>query len=126
MQMTAMKMLGGRLSFQGELRYLSELADRLRANKRSRFLLTASAAAAAGRRQVAGDGRSRPCDVIFRIRDQPSAVICTVVPARTFANIFTSDSAVAKTLHGLARRVSSPWEIGVRPKPMAIARPSGQ
>jgi hypothetical protein len=29
-------------------------------------------------------------------------------------------------LHGLARRHSSPREIGVGPKPMAMASPSGQ
>jgi hypothetical protein len=29
-------------------------------------------------------------------------------------------------LHGLASRVSSPRLIGVRPKPIAIALPSGQ
>ena len=39
---------------------------------------------------------------------------------------FTLLSALANTLQGLARRVSSPLEIGVRPKPMAIAGPCGQ
>src|SRR5262249_10385501 len=53
-------------------------------------------------------------------------VTVTRVPALTTFSAFTSLSALAKTLHGLASRVSPPLEIGVRPKPMAIAGPSGQ
>jgi len=44
-----------------------------------------------------------------------------LVPAFTLASIFTSPSAFAQILQGLASRVSSPFEIGVRPKPMAMA-----
>src|SRR5262249_61797761 len=50
----------------------------------------------------------------------------TFVPALTFASVFTLPTAFAKMLHGLASRVSSPRLIGVRPKPSAIAWPSGQ
>src|SRR5207237_8380337 len=57
---------------------------------------------------------------------QLTVITLTVVPARTGASVFTSPSAFAKTLHGLASRVSSPRLMGVRPKPMAIAGPSGQ
>jgi hypothetical protein len=53
-------------------------------------------------------------------------VTVTRAPAFTTASVFTSPSAFANTLHGLASRVSPPLEIGVRPKPMAIAGPSGQ
>ena len=53
------------------------------------------------------------------------AVTLTFVPAVIFASFFTSPMAVAKILQGLASRVSSPLEIGVRPKPSAIAGPSG-
>ena len=35
------------------------------------------------------------------------------MPARTLASAFTSESALANTLQGLASRVSSPREIGV-------------
>jgi len=38
----------------------------------------------------------------------------------------TSVSALPTMLQGLARRISSPCEIGVGPKPMAIASPSVQ
>src|ERR1043166_4875257 len=51
-------------------------------------------------------------------RPHSAAATFTFVPARTAASLFTSP--------GLARRVSSPRLIGVRPKPMAIAGPSGQ
>jgi len=47
-------------------------------------------------------------------------------PALTLASVFTSPSAFAQILQGLASLVSSPCEIGVRPKPMAMAWPSGQ
>jgi hypothetical protein len=59
-------------------------------------------------------------------RPHSAAVTFTFVPARTAANVFTSPAALANTLHGLASRVSSPRLIGVRPKPIAIAGPSGQ
>ena len=55
-----------------------------------------------------------------------SSVTLIFVPPLTLLSVFTSPSALAQTLHGLASRVSSPFEIGVRPKPMAIASPSGQ
>ena len=55
-----------------------------------------------------------------------SALTSTFVPAFTFPRAFTSLSALAKILHGLASLVSLPWLIGVRPKPSAIAGPSGQ
>ncbi len=50
----------------------------------------------------------------------------TLVPVFTLANVFTLPMALAKTLQGLASRVSPPCEIGVRPKPMAMAGPCGQ
>ncbi len=59
-------------------------------------------------------------------RNQARAVTRMWEPPRTFASAFTSPSACANMLHGLARRHSSPFEIGVRPKPMAMAGPSGQ
>jgi hypothetical protein len=60
-------------------------------------------------------------------KDYHSAFVTfTFVPARTADNVFTSPTALANTLQGLASRVSSPRLIGVRPKPMAIAGPSGQ
>src|SRR5262249_61195764 len=65
---------------------------------------------------------SRGATLPFQGRD----VTFTFVPARTAARVFTSPAALAKTLHGLARRVSSPRLMGVRPKPMAIAGPAGQ
>ena len=52
---------------------------------------------------------------------QPMALTLILVPGRTLASVFTSPSAFAQTLQGLASRVSSPFEIGVRPKPMAMA-----
>src|SRR5262249_54167012 len=55
-----------------------------------------------------------------------SNVTFTLSPTLTDASAVTSPNALAKMLHGLARRVSPPLEIGVRPKPMAIAGPSGQ
>ena len=57
---------------------------------------------------------------------QSAAVTLIFVPAFTLASVFTSPSAFAQMLQGLASRVSSPWEIGVRPKPSAMAWPSGQ
>jgi len=53
-------------------------------------------------------------------------VTLILVPLRTGFNAFTSLSALAQMLQGEASRVSSPFEIGVRPKPMAMALPSGQ
>ncbi len=47
-------------------------------------------------------------------------------PERTERSVFTSSCARPQMLQGLARRHSSPCEIGVRPKPIAIASPSGQ
>lgn len=44
----------------------------------------------------------------------------TFVPARTLLSAFTSPSAFAKMFTGLARRISSPRETGVRPKPKRI------
>ncbi len=55
-----------------------------------------------------------------------TAVTLIFVPAFTLASVFTSPSAFAQMLQGLASRVSSPLEIGVRPKPSAMAWPSGQ
>jgi len=57
---------------------------------------------------------------------QPATVTLILAPAFTVASVFTSPSALAQMLHGLASRVSSAFEIGVRPKPMAMAWPSGQ
>ena len=62
-------------------------------------------------------------------KPQPAAVTSVtliLLPARILASVFTSPSAFAQILQGLASRVSSPFEIGVRPKPMAMAWPSGQ
>jgi phosphoserine phosphatase len=59
-------------------------------------------------------------------RPHHTAVTLTFVPAFTAFSVFASPSAFAQTLQGLASRVSLPSEIGVRPKPMAIAWPSGQ
>src|SRR5262249_57674326 len=56
----------------------------------------------------------------------PAALTLTLAPARTWPSVFTSPSAFAQMLQGLASRVSSPFEIGVRPKPIAMAFPSGQ
>jgi hypothetical protein len=50
----------------------------------------------------------------------------TRAPGLTLASVFTSDKALAKMLQGLASRVSPSWLIGVRPKPMAMQRPSGR
>src|SRR5262249_26891481 len=58
--------------------------------------------------------------------DQSILVTLTFVPPRTLASVFTSPSALAKMLQGLASRASSPWLIGVRPEPSAMAWPSGQ
>src|SRR6516164_7957293 len=49
-----------------------------------------------------------------------------LAPARTLPSVFTSPSAFAQMLQGLASLVSSPLEIGVRPKPIAMALPFGQ
>jgi len=57
---------------------------------------------------------------------QPILVTLTFVPALTAFSAFTSPIALAQILQGLASRVSSPRLIGVRPKPIAIAVPSGQ
>jgi hypothetical protein len=56
---------------------------------------------------------------------QSIALTVTLLPALTLPKAFTSPSAVAKMLHGLASRVSSPLLIGVRPNPMAMQLPSG-
>jgi hypothetical protein len=50
----------------------------------------------------------------------------TLVPGFTPDSILTSPSILAKMLQGLASRVSSFCDIGVRPKPSAMQRPSGQ
>ncbi len=84
--------------------------------------------ASARHQRAVHDGDGQP-DAVRRagIGDtQPAAVTLTNVPAFTFASAFTSPSALANTLHGLASRVSSPWLIGVRPKPSAMQWPSGQ
>ncbi len=47
-------------------------------------------------------------------------------PLRTARSAWTSSSAWPQMLQGLASRHSSPREIGVGPKPIAIASPSGQ
>ena len=49
------------------------------------------------------------------------AETATRVPAETEARDLTSPIAFAQMLHGLAKRISSGPEIGVRPKPMAMA-----
>ncbi len=46
--------------------------------------------------------------------------------AYTPRNWFTSSSAIAQMLHGLVKRISPRLEMGVGPKPMAMASPSGQ
>src|SRR5262245_58568251 len=48
---------------------------------------------------------------------QPTADTLMRAPALTRASTFTSPSTRPKMLHGDASRVSSPSEIGVRPKP---------
>ena len=55
-----------------------------------------------------------------------AAETATRAPAATAPRRFTSPIAFAQTLHGLARRISPGADIGVRPKPMAMAQPSGQ
>ena len=50
----------------------------------------------------------------------------TSSPLFTADNALTSTSACPQMLHGLAKRISLPLLIGVGPKPMAIAFPSGQ
>src|SRR5579875_732373 len=47
-------------------------------------------------------------------------------PSRTAARMRTSSTARPQILVGAARRISSPREIGVRPKPIAIESPSTQ
>ena len=59
-------------------------------------------------------------------QNQPILLTVTCVPAVTAFSAFTSPIALAQILQGLASRVSSPRLIGVRPKPIAIAVPSGQ
>jgi len=56
-----------------------------------------------------------------RRRDYSAALTLIFAPPRTLPSAFTSPSAFAQMLQGLANRVSSPLEIGVRPNPMAMA-----
>lgn len=67
----------------------------------------------------------RPSLVVLP-EDLYAAETATRAPAATEARRFTSPIAFAQMLQGLARRISPGAEIGVRPKPMAIALPSGQ
>ena len=50
-----------------------------------------------------------------------AAETATRVPASTAPRRFTSPIAFAQMLHGLARRISPGADMGVRPKPMAMA-----
>jgi hypothetical protein len=122
---------------------VAELADRLRqlthaASKRRRWASAGERAEETG--EPEGQRRSRDaCDSsrgggVHRPPDRSGpfsvsaypADTATRVPAATLPRLFTSPVAFAQMLQGLARRISPGPEIGVRPKPMAIALPSGQ
>ena len=80
----------------------------------------------AARHQRAVHDRDGERDAVRRAGLTQAAVTVTLVPARTMPSTFTSDSALAKMLQGLASRHSSPRLMGVRPNPTAIAAPFGQ
>ena len=58
--------------------------------------------------------------------DHSTLLTLTLVPAVTCRKACADWTAVAKTLHGDASRVSPSFEMGVGPYPIAIAGPSGQ
>jgi Kef-type K+ transport system membrane component KefB len=58
---------------------------------------------------------------IRRIAKVYAAETATRVPVSTAPRRFTSPIACAQMLHGLARRISPGADMGVRPKPMAMA-----
>src|SRR5262249_56038534 len=85
-----------------------------------------AAASSSTRNRASGIGDDGCVALAWGFGRYPTRVTLTFVPALTFASAFTLPTALAKMLHGLASRVSSPRLIGVRPKPSAIAWPSGQ